>query len=161
MSSLIEDFIDMLGSLGQSTGGRRKKKCDHCGKIIFSVVVLVIVGIVSLHNYMSPKLDTDRILRTEAGMLCADENYIGSAADGWGNDLMYNATELEEPTLMRRCEVRSAGRDGEYFTEDDMTRVAQNIHVMRSVGKATKKKIGELAGEFMRGFRTGSPPAEE
>ena len=154
MLDLLEGLFDAIGSLGHSSG--RTKKCNHCGKIAFTVFA-VIVG---LAIYMWPSWDTTSATKREARALCSVEDYAGGAVDGWDNEMMYKTYEIEQP-LATKCEVRSAGRDGEFHTDDDITYTAQNLHVMRSIGRAAGEGAKSMLGEFMSGFRTGSPPVKE
>ncbi len=155
MSDLIEGFFDLLASAADGRSGR-KTKCNHCGKIAFTIAAAFIALVV----YMWPSWETTSATKLEARALCSDENYPGGAVDGWGNEMAYKTYEVEQP-LATKCEVRSSGRDEEFHTDDDITYTAQNLHVLRSIGRAAGEKAKGMWGEFMNGFKSGSPPVEE
>jgi len=149
----MEMLFELLGAL---FSGSQWKRCNHCGKIAFIAIALPVGFIL----YMFPVWETNGIVTDESKALCSTTDHPGNVNDAWGNELVYKTYEIEQPLLATKCEVRSAGRDGEYMTDDDITLTSQNIHVTRSVGRAAGEKAKGMVGEFMNALK-GNPPVEE
>ncbi len=154
---MIDEIFELLGEISIGSKSRRKeRRCQHCGKIAFGVVALVL-GFVF---YMFPVWETNGIVADESKALCSVNEYPGNGNDAWGNELVYRTFEVEQPYLATKCEVRSAGRDAEYMTDDDIIKTVQTIHVSRTVGRAAGEKARGLMSEFMDAVK-GSPPVKE
>lgn len=153
----LEIIGEMIEAIGSSSGSRRsndKFRCPHCGKIAFLVIAAIVVGLI----YVWPAWSTKAIVQQEVTDMCNGVE-ITPKQDGWGKDMEYKAEEITDP-LATQCTVRSAGRDGQFNTEDDITKVDHNIHVAKSVGRWAGNRAADAAKGFMEAFK-GSPPHEE
>lgn len=152
---MIEIIEALIGSSSSSSSGKRMK-CPHCGKIAFVVIVAIIAGLI----YIQPQWATENTVARHAKSLCHRADFKPNGVDSWDIPLAYKTEEVEEP-LATKCTVTSAGRDGEFITDDDIVSVDFDMHVSRSVGKWAGEKAKSAVGAFMEGFKAGSPKDEE
>ena len=120
------------------------KPYKHRGKVAFLVIVGVLGGVYYLYQHVAPKIRTDQRVKHHARLLChPPDKGFRKGVDGWGVTLKYVTEEIEDP-YATKCTVTSAGRDGEFGTEDDIVAVNHDYHKTKIVAESLKNGAKSL-----------------
>jgi len=148
MFDLIGELLLALGA-GGSSSKSRSSSCEHCGKFF----VLTVIAIVAVVIYFAiPAIDrnkTESLVNKQASVMCHVNDFLpGDAIDVWDTPLVYDSVVIEDPHATD-CTVRSAGRDQEFMTDDDIVGKSRNLDKTKIVTEYTKEKAkGFIKGWF-------------
>ena len=107
-------------------------------------------------SYFWPVWQTEEVVAEEAKWLCHGKQgkHPGEIhpmkIDAWDVTLQYHTEESEDP-IATLCTVTSAGRDGEFGTDDDI--IGENINYHKT--KIISKWAGSKAKDAISGFTEG------
>jgi len=144
---MLEALVELVGGLLSPNGGNSNSssgKCNHCGKVVFIVIVFVICFGYFAYQYAAPKIETINLIEKHSKLLChPPEDGFRQALDGWDVPLRYNKEEIDDP-LATKCTVTSAGRDNKFDTDDDQYHISYDIHKAKIVGKWAKETAKDV-----------------